>query len=60
MNTVIGIALVAYAVLFGGWLVREHRRMIRQELAFTEAVRAEEQAKTQALIAQVEEERNHD
>ena len=49
MNTVIGIALVAYAVLFGAWLVREHRRMIRQEREFTEACRREQEAQTRAI-----------
>jgi hypothetical protein len=55
VNIVVGIALLAYAVLLTTWVVREHRRMLRRERAFTEAVRAEEQAKTAALIEQLRE-----
>jgi hypothetical protein len=55
MSIVVGIVLLAYAVLLAAWVVREHRRMLRRERAFTEAVRAEEQAKTQALIEQLRE-----
>ncbi len=53
MNIVIGLALIVYAVLLAAWVVREHRRMLRRERAFTEAVRAEEQARTTALIEQM-------
>ncbi len=55
MNTVVGLVLLAYAVLLTTWVVREHRRMLRHERAFTEAVRAEEQAKTAALINELRE-----
>ncbi len=53
MSIVLGLALIAYAVLLATWVVREHRRMLRRERAFTEAVRAEEQARTTALIEQM-------
>ena len=52
VNIAAGLALLAYAVLLTTWVVREHRRMLRHERAFTEAVRAEEQAKTQAAKAE--------
>lgn len=55
VKVVAGIALLAYAVLLATWVAREHRRMLRRERAFTEAVRAEEQAKTAALIEQLRE-----
>ncbi len=53
MSIVLGLALIAYAVLLATWVVREHLRMLRRERAFTEAVRAEEQARTTALIEQM-------
>jgi hypothetical protein len=53
VNIVIGLALLVYAVLLATWVVREHRRMLRRERAFTEACRAEEQAKTAALIEEM-------
>jgi hypothetical protein len=55
VNTVVGIALLVYAVLLAAWVVREHRRMTREQRAFTEAVRVEEQARTAALIEQLRE-----
>lgn len=58
MSAVVGIALVVYAVLLGAWVVRETRRMLRRERAFTEACRVEEQATTAALIARIEEEQH--
>lgn len=53
MSIVVGLALVVYAVAYGAYQVREVRRMIRAERAFTEAVRAEEQARTAALVEEL-------
>lgn len=55
VNIAAGLALLAYAVLLATWVVREHRRMTRRERAFTEAGRAEEQARTAALINELRE-----